>query len=258
MITLTNNIRKIIFSLDRLKARREYSLFVAEGDKCVKDTITHFEIEYLVATSSWIDANHNLVELYNSKLCEVTRKDIERLTHLITPPDVLAVYRIPYNINEEAFFTDGISIALDTIQDPGNLGTIIRTADWFGVTNIYCSKETVDAYSPKVVQATMGAISRVKLYYCDLVEFVGRLSVPVYGTFLDGKNIYEADLQSEGLIIMGNEGKGISHELSKRVSHRLFIPSFPPYRITSESLNVATATAITLSEFRRRSYINLN
>ena len=149
--------------------------------------------------------------------------------------------------------TQELSLALDGVQDPGNLGTIIRIADWFGITHIYCSQDTADVYNPKVVQATMGSIARVKVEYGNLLALVESLpaDVPVYGTLLDGDNIYQQQLENRGLIVMGNEGKGISPALAKKVNRRLLIPNFPEGRATADSLNVAIATAITCSEFRR-------
>lgn len=142
-------------------------------------------------------------------------------------------------------------LALDTIQDPGNLGTIIRVADWFGITDIICSRETADCFSPKVIQATMGSISRVNVHYCDLVETIARLGADyVYGTFLDGDSISETYLGRTGIIVIGNEGNGISKPVEDVVTHRLLIPSYPPERPTGESLNAAIATAITLAKFR--------
>ena len=179
---------------------------------------------------------------------------MERMSQFSTPSDVIAVYDIPqYDIDENEI-RDNLSIVLDNIQDPGNLGTIIRIADWFGIKNIICSNTTVDVYSHKVIQATMGAISRVKVIYCDLKDFLGNYrDMPVYGTYLDGTDIYKEQLSSKGLIIFGNEGKGISDGLSEFVSHRLLIPSYPPGTVTSESLNVGVASAVTIAEFRRRS-----
>jgi TrmH family RNA methyltransferase len=147
-----------------------------------------------------------------------------------------------------------LCLALDEVQDPGNLGTIIRIADWVGIENIFCSQGTVDVYSPKVVQATMGALSRVHMHYVSLSELIGRLddSVPVYGTLLDGTNIYMQTLSPTGLIVMGNEGNGITAEVRKLINRKLYIPNYPEGRDTSESLNVAVATAITCAEFRRR------
>ena len=147
-----------------------------------------------------------------------------------------------------------LCLALDDIQDPGNLGTIIRLADWFGIENIFCSHGTVDVYNPKVIQATMGALARVKLHYCDLVKLITSVKdIPIFGTFLDGNNIYGEDLSKNGLIIMGNEGNGVSKEVSKLINKKLYIPNYPTSRETSESLNVAIATAIVCAEFRRRS-----
>ena len=149
---------------------------------------------------------------------------------------------------------DNLTLALDDVQDPGNLGTIIRIADWFGIDTIYCSEETVDAWNPKVVQATMGSSARVKLHYTNLAEYLEGLqdAVPVYGTFLDGNNLYTEELSAAGIIIMGNEGNGISDSVERHVTKRLLIPSYPAERPTAESLNVAIATAITCAEFRRR------
>jgi TrmH family RNA methyltransferase len=148
---------------------------------------------------------------------------------------------------------NSLVLALDRVQDPGNLGTIIRVADWMGVDTIIASRDTVDVFNPKVVQATMGAIARVKVHYVDLPQFLSSLTdIPIYGTFLDGTNIYTTPLSPTGIVIMGNEGQGISPEVEKLVNAKILIPSYPPERPTSESLNVATATAITLAEFRRQ------
>ena len=145
-----------------------------------------------------------------------------------------------------------LCLALDDVQDPGNLGTIIRVADWFGIEHIFCSQGTVDVYNPKTIQATMGALARVKLHYCHLPSLIASLDVPVYGTFLDGTDMYQENLTNHGLIVMGNEGNGIGDEVGKLVNKRLYIPNYPPQRETSESLNVAMATGIICAEFRRR------
>jgi TrmH family RNA methyltransferase len=175
------------------------------------------------------------------------------MSQLTTPSSVIAVYEIPQSALDETIVNEQLVIALDRVQDPGNLGTIMRVADWFGISYIVCSRDTVDVYNPKVVQATMGAISRVKVHYVDLPDFIARhRDVPVYGTLLDGDNIYETSLQNHGLVVMGNEGQGLSDEVKAMVSHRLLIPSYPPERPTSESLNVGMATAITIAEFRRQ------
>ncbi len=245
---LTNNIRKKFASLSSAKGRRDHCLFMAQGEKCVLDTIDYFESETILATSQWI-ALHPEIER-NHDVTVVKQSEIERISTLTTPPSVIAIYHIPMCSQLE--LNDGLVIALDGIQDPGNFGTIIRVADWMGITNIIASPESVDVWSPKVVQATMGAISRVDVRYTELPEFLGRTTLPIYGTFLDGDNIYQSPLTKDGVIVMGNEGKGISPEVASLIRKRLFIPSYPPDRKTSESLNVAVATAITLSEFRRR------
>ena len=174
---------------------------------------------------------------------------------LKTPQDVLAVFEQPHYVAQSNVIEHSLCLALDGVQDPGNLGTIIRLADWFGIEHIFCSQGTVDVYNPKTVQATMGALARVKLYYVNLPELIASLKqTPVYGTFLDGNNMYDEKLSEHGLIIMGNEGNGISKEVEKLVNKRLYVPNYPLYRETSESLNVAIATAIVCAEFRRRLY----
>ncbi len=248
---ITNRLRKMVASLGNARSRKEEGSFVAEGTKCVTDTIGHFNCRYLIATDEWVRVHEALCA--GKEVCVAKRADMERMTQLSTPPQVIAVYDIPETRFDESVLNSHLVIALDRVQDPGNLGTIIRIADWFGVPTILCSHDTVDVYNPKVVQATMGAISRVNVVYCDLVEVIGRNpDIPVYGTFLDGDNIYEAPLASNGIVVMGNEGQGISDTVGRLVSQRLLIPSFPPERPTSESLNVGMATAITVAEFRRR------
>ena len=241
----------MVASLGTSKGRREEKCFIAEGTKCVMDTIKHFSCRYLLATAQWIEKNGH--ELSGVNPIAVRRADMERMTQLTTPTDVIAVYEIPETVLDESGLSEELTIVLDRVQDPGNLGTIIRIADWFGIKNIICSKDTVDIYNPKVVQATMGAISRVKVHYCDLVELLKTHSdIPVYGTFLDGDNMYNMDLSPCGFLVMGNEGQGISEEVGAMVSRRLFIPSYPIGSPTSESLNVSMATAIAVAEFRRR------
>ena len=244
---VTNNLIKWVYSLSQKKNRDKEGCFVAEGTKCVMDTIGHFRLRYLFATGEWIET-HDAGEAIVA-----TRQQLDRMSMLKTPADVIAVYEIPKSRISPEEFRGTLSIALDDVQDPGNLGTIIRIADWFGIRSIVCSRSTVDAYNPKVVQATMGAISRVRVEYCDLEQlFAANPDLPVYGTFLDGADIYREELGSEGFILMGNEGKGISRSLEKHVGKRLLIPSYPAGVPTSESLNVGMATAIVVSEFRRR------
>ena len=185
----------------------------------------------------------------------VSKEDLSRISFLKTTPEIVALCRIPENLpNWDAIKRD-LTIVLDDIQDPGNLGTIVRLADWFGIKNIICSEGCADLYNPKVIQSTMGAFARVNVNYLSLQQFLGeakQYELPVYGTFLEGENLYTTDLTSKGLIVMGNEGNGISDSLDGLISRKINIPSYPGGEITSESLNVAIATAVICSEFRRR------
>lgn len=244
---VTNGIIKWVHSLAQKKNRDNERCFVAEGTKCVLDTLGAFRLRGLFCTENWL-RNHNIEDAD-----VVSSSQIERMSMLKTPTEVIAVYEMPDYDVDLSETVKNLNLALDNVQDPGNLGTIIRIADWFGINDIYCSVDTVDVYNPKVVQATMGAISRVRVHYCDLPGLFGTLKdVPVFGTFLDGDSIYEEKLGSNGFIVMGNEGKGISPEVEKYVDKRLLIPSYPVGVVTSESLNVGMATAIVVSEFRRR------
>lgn len=247
---LSKNKIKYIRSLELKKNRKEERAFVAEGHKLVGDLLGHFSCRLLVATRSWLDI-HPQVEA--DEVIEVTQEELTRASLQKTPQDVLAIFEQPeYPMNPEVI-SQSLCLALDDVQDPGNLGTIIRVADWFGIEHIFCSLGTVDVYNPKTIQATMGALARVKLHYCNLPSLIASLGdVPVYGTFLDGKNIYGEELSTYGLIVMGNEGKGVSQEVADMVNKRLYIPNYPPQRETSESLNVAMATGIVCAEFRRR------
>ena len=244
---VTNGIIKWVHSLAQKKNRDNERCFVAEGTKCVLDTLGAFRLRGLFCTENWLHT-HNIEDAD-----VVSSSQIERMSMLKTPTEVIAVYEMPDYDVDLSETVKNLNLALDNVQDPGNLGTIIRIADWFGINDIYCSVDTVDVYNPKVVQATMGAIARVRVHYCDLPGLFGTLKdVPVFGTFLDGDSIYEEKLGSNGFIVMGNEGKGISPEVEKYVDKRLLIPSYPVGVVTSESLNVGMATAIVVSEFRRR------
>ena len=247
---LSKNKIKYIRSLELKKNRKEERAFVAEGHKLLGDLLGHFSCKLLVATRSWMDVHPQVVA---DEVIEVTQEELTRASLQKTPQDVLAIFEQPdYPMNPEVI-SQSLCLALDDVQDPGNLGTIIRVADWFGIEYIFCSLGTVDVYNPKTIQATMGALARVKLHYCNLPSLIASLGdVPVYGTFLDGKNIYGEDLGTYGLIVMGNEGKGVSQEVADMVNKRLYIPNYPPQRETSESLNVAMATGIVCAEFRRR------
>ncbi|MCK9159770.1 MAG: RNA methyltransferase [Bacteroidaceae bacterium] len=243
---------KYIHSLEIKKIRKEEQVFLAEGPKLVGDMLGHFHCCLLAATNSWLK-QHSKVQC--DEILEVNRTELSQISLLKAPQEVLAVFRQPTDSGiNVANIRQSLSLALDDVQDPGNLGTIIRLADWFGIEHIFCSPNTVDVYSPKTVQATMGALARVKVHYTPLPEFIRSLGdLPVFGTFLDGENIYGQSLPAGGLIVMGNEGNGIGEEVESCINHRLYIPNYPEGTKTSESLNVAIATAIVCAEFRRRS-----
>ena len=247
---LSKNRIKQIKSLERKKERTESGLFLAEGNKLVADIWGIFECELLVAKPCWMATQGDLKA---KELIVAEEGDIEKASLLKTPQDVLAVFVQPSTPLNPEVLKDELSLVLDGIQDPGNLGTIIRLADWFGIKNIICSPDSADVYNPKTVQASMGAIAHVNVFYRSLMELLDDLpDLPVYGTFLDGENIYSEKLDSKGLIIMGNEGKGIRPDLEKRITNRLYIPNFPPEAESTESLNVAVATAVICAEFRRQ------
>ena len=235
---LSKNQVKWVRSLQQKKQRDAEGVFVAEGHKCVEELRNAFKLVLLVTPDN------------------ATEVEIAQMSNLRTPQGVIGVFRKREAMGNETI-GDGIIVALDGVQDPGNLGTIIRTCDWFGVRDIYCSIDTADCYNPKVVQATMGALARVRVHYINLeqwLEEVHKAGLPVYGTLLEGGNMYEDGAivdKSKGVIIMGNEGNGISSAIRKRVTHPIRIPSYPTDAETSESLNVGIATAIVLAEFRR-------
>ncbi|MDP2335716.1 MAG: RNA methyltransferase [Bacteroidota bacterium] len=251
---LSKNKIKLIQSLSRKKNRDETGLFLAEGNKMVEEALrSDFKVETLVCTSGFLQL-HPEIRLTVKELIETDSESIQKASLLQNPQDSLAIVRKPSNPEPVLNLKTELILALDFIQDPGNLGTILRIADWFGIKTVVCSENTVDVYNPKVVQASMGAIFRVKTAVTDLKDFLKtatRNQVPVYGTFLEGQNIYTETLSSNGIIVLGNEGNGISPEVAKLVSHKISIPSFSSGK-GSESLNVAVATAICCSEFRRR------
>ena len=247
---LSKNKIKYIRSLELKKNRKEEQVFVAEGHKLVDDLLGHFSCRLILATPDWLTKH---TEVIADEIVEVSQDELSRVSSLKTPQDVLAIFEQPNYTVDIHVVSDSLCLALDDVQDPGNLGTIIRLADWFGIEHIFCSFGTVDVYNPKTIQATMGALARVKIHYCHLPSLLASLGeLPIYGTFLDGENIYAETLSPHGLIIMGYEGNGISPEVASCVNKRLLIPNYPPQRETSESLNVATATAIICAEFRRR------
>lgn len=224
---------KYIKSLSQKKFRDEYGVFAVEGEKLVQEALkSGFEVEKVFRKE------------------EIGEAAMARISALSSPSPVLALVRIPESRTEAP--RDGLYLALDGIRDPGNLGTILRVADWFGIDAVYASEDTVELYNPKVVQATMGAVFRVKFFVCDIPSLCSSYPGPVYGTFLDGENMYGKELSSKGIIVIGNEANGISAATAACVSERLYIPPFPADDPGSESLNAAVATAITVAEFRRR------
>jgi TrmH family RNA methyltransferase len=245
MAGISNNEIKRVKALQQKKVRDAEGLFIVEGEKMVQEAVdSPFSVEHVYYKS------------------EIGEDAMSRITALSSPSPALAVVKKPADMYVDdpsvllpLLQEGGLFLALDTIRDPGNLGTILRIADWFGIKAVFAAKDTVDVFNPKVVQSTMGAIFRVKMHYVDLPELskiaLG-LGGKVYGTFLDGENMYGKELSAHGLIVMGNEGNGISDEVAQLVNERLYIPNYPPQRETSESLNVAIATSVICAEFRRR------
>lgn len=250
-MAISKNRIKYIHSLELKKKRKEENVFLAEGPKLVEDLLGHFDCRFLMGTREWLASQKNLTDIQD--ITEVTEEELARASLQKTPQQVLAVFEQPKYMTDPKIVEHSLCLALDDVQDPGNLGTIVRLADWFGIEDIFCSPNTADIYNPKAIQATMGGIARVRVHYTDLPELIRSLNgVPVYGTFLDGKNIYEQPLSEHGLIIMGNEGKGIGRDVEQLVNRKLYIPNYPVSRETSESLNVAIATAVVCAEFRRQ------
>ncbi|PLX13554.1 MAG: RNA methyltransferase [Marinilabiliales bacterium] len=259
---LSKNKIKFINSIKKKKYRDIHQCFFVEGEKIV-DELLHSDMSIIriFATSTWIQSRHlELNNIDNKELVEITDEDLKKISALSTPNKVMAVAKK----SEYSYTFDNIksklNLFLDNINDPGNLGTIIRIADWFGIEDIFCSLESVDVYNPKVVQASMGAIYRTKVHYVDSIDFLQKAiqlnGFNIYGTFLEGKNIYEEELKENGLIILGSESHGITENLKPFINKKLFIPSFPSNMETSESLNISIAAAITCAEFRRRAINN--
>lgn len=249
---LSKNKQKLITSLARKKHRDQEQLFVAEGHKLVDDLLTtSLKCKILIATDEWLNSNTNY--LNNTEIINASLTEIKKVSSLKSTPPVMAVFEQPATDFDYQQLSTKLSLFLDDIQDPGNLGTIVRMADWFGIEDIFCTKGCADIYNSKTVQSTMGAIARVKVHYIEAAYFFDSIdNVEVYGTFLEGDNLYQTDLKANGIIVMGNEGNGISKEVEKYVSTKINIPNYPPESATSESLNVAVATAITCAEFRRQ------
>ena len=261
---LTKNQLKLVRSLELKKNRKKEGLFVAEGPKVVGDLLRAGFVPHSIFTT---EPTPNPSQKGGEVFQLVTDDELRKLSFLQHPQEVLAVFEIPspgslpfregLGVGSLPSLLGGVggrplSLALDGIQDPGNLGTIIRIADWFGISTIYCSEDTADVYNPKVVQATMGSLAHINIVYCDLVALLQQYDGPIYGTLLDGNDIYQQELSEKGIIVMGNEGNGISQRVRPLITHKLLIPNFNKNSETAESLNVAIATAITCSEFRRR------
>lgn len=239
---LSKNQIKTITGLQQKKYRKQHKLFFAEGIKVVEELLaSSFTLSHLYAESGYFKA------VPDHKYTEVTEAELKKITALTTPQHCLALFEMPDEMPAPAV---GLIAALDDVRDPGNLGTIIRLCDWFGIDTLVCSEACVDVYNPKVVQATMGSIARVNVVYTNLEVFLAKTQLPVYGTFMDGANIYKEALKPEGIIVLGNEANGISAGVEAMCTERIAIPRFGNVQQT-ESLNVATAASIIFSEFRR-------
>ncbi|MDB4252128.1 RNA methyltransferase [Flavobacteriaceae bacterium] len=239
-MSLSKNHLKLITSLSQKKYRHKYKLFIVEGIKVVQEFLnSSYELEILFSTESSFS--------YLDSFIEVSEQELKKISSLKTPNKVIALFKIPVQKNSSS---SGLIVALDAINDPGNLGTIIRLCDWFGIDQLLCSKETVDCYNTKVVQSSMGSLTRVAISYVDLKECLTSVSIPVFIADMDGDNIYEMKPPTSAVLVMGNEANGISNSIKQIVSTKISIPRYGNSQLT-ESLNVATATAILLSEFRR-------
>lgn len=239
-MSLSKNHLKLITSLSQKKYRHKYKLFIVEGIKVVQEFLnSSYELEILFSTESSFS--------YLDSFIEVSEQELKKISSLKTPNKVIALFKIPVQKNTSS---SGLIVALDAINDPGNLGTIIRLCDWFGIDQLLCSKETVDCYNTKVVQSSMGSLTRVAISYIDLKEYLTSVSIPVFIADMDGDNIYEMKPPTSAVLVMGNEANGISNSIKQIVSTKISIPRYGNSQLT-ESLNVATATAILLSEFRR-------
>ncbi len=251
---------KLIRSLEHKKYRYQHRLFVVEGDKTVREILSSsLIVKCVLAKVGWLESLSGNLLTGIEDVFEVNDQELSQISFLKTPNQAVVLVQIPDDSLDMVGLISGLSLYLDRIQDPGNLGTIIRIADWFGIRQVLCGDGCADPYNPKTVQSTMGALIRVKTHSVD-AAFFERLEVaypgfPVYGTFLDGENIYRQQLSSQGIIVMGNESKGISGDIASHINKRLLIPSYPPGEPTSDSLNVATAAAIVCAEFRRRSVV---
>ena len=241
-MSISKNQVKVITSLSQKKYRQKHKLFIAEGVKVVNELLnSSFEIDSLFVVDDFT------IDISADKIIRISEKDLQKISNLKTSNKVLGLFKIPDAIPLQK---SGITIALDAINDPGNLGTIIRLCDWFGVSQLVCSKDTVDCYNQKVVQASMGSLTRVSIIYTDLETYLKKNELPTFIADMDGENIYNSKLPKEAILIMGNEANGVSDEIKALIKNKIAIPRFGENQET-ESLNVATATAILLSEFKR-------
>ena len=241
-MSISKNQLKLITSLSQKKYRQKHDLFIAEGIKVLNELLNStFEIETLFCTDDFETT------ISEKKVVRISETELKKVSTLKSPNKALGVFKIP---KEKAVQNSGLTIALDAINDPGNLGTIIRLCDWFGVTQLVCSKDTVDCYNQKVVQASMGSLTRVSIHYTDLENYITKSNLDTFIADMDGENVYKTKLPKEGILIMGNEANGVSEEIKSLLQYKISIPRFGETQET-ESLNVATATAILLSEFKR-------
>ena len=241
-MSISKNQLKLITSLSQKKYRQKHNLFIAEGVKVLNELLNSpFEIETLFCTDDFE------VAISEKKIIRISETELKKVSTLKSPNKALGIFKIP---KEKALQNSGLTIALDAINDPGNLGTIIRLCDWFGITQLVCSKDTVDCYNQKVVQASMGSLTRVSIHYTDLENYITKSNLDTFIADMDGENVYKTKLPKEGILIMGNEANGVSEEIKSLLQYKISIPRFGETQET-ESLNVATATAILLSEFKR-------
>lgn len=259
---LTNRERERFASLKTVKGRRKEGLFLIEGERALGEYLDSFpnEVLVIIALEEWLERNSLRLDCFNGNVFVVSRKDLKEISSLTTIPEVIGVCRIHEKFIQPSKLLNELVIALDRVQDPGNLGTIIRIADWFGIRHIVASNDTVDCYNPKVVQSTMGALSRVNFFQVpDLSQYLHEYRQAgglVYGTFLDGQDVYDAPLSTNGLIVMGNEGNGVSHAVAQEIDRRLLIPAWPQHASHVESLNVAVSTGIIVGIFRNKTKIS--
>lgn len=249
---ISQNQLKHLRSLSVKKHRLEHGQFLIEGDKMVTELLGQTQIEVVVvfALETWIEKNARLLKAVSGRVHAVSESELAKISSLSTPNQVLAQAKIPDGVCDFQLATDNICFYLDGIQDPGNMGSILRIADWFGIPAVFCSPDCVDVYSPKVVQATMGALFRVKTWEVGIEDILSQASnLPVSGAVLDGEDVFDSVLPRKGLIVIGNESKGISHTVAKRLTHRISIPRHPDGG--AESLNAAVAAGILAAVFRR-------